>query len=231
MHPDPLESRARLAAARILLLFTPDLVRGDDPLGVLERALPWVDVVQVRPKSAGGGTLAPCTAREAFDWTRRVLALAAVRRAGLLVMVDDRVDVAAALWDAGCAGVHVGQDDTPAAVARAFLGDAPLIGVSTHTLDQVVEADDGPADCLGFGPVNATGTKGYARGLGSETCWIASQGTSKPLFPIGGIDVVNAHELARIGRAAVGAAILAAEDPAAAARAIHAALDHSAPRE
>lgn len=228
MHPDPLESRARLAGARVLLLFTPELVRGGDPLAVLERALPWIDVVQVRPKAvlvAGLGVLAPCTAREAFDWTRRVITLEAVRRAGLLVMVDDRVDVAAALWDTGCAGVHVGQDDTPAAVARAFLGDGPLIGVSTHTLDEVAEADDGPADCLGFGPVNPTGTKGYRRGLGSDACWIASLGTSKPLFPIGGVNVENAHELARIGRAAVGAAILAAEDPAAAARAIRTALE------
>jgi thiamine-phosphate pyrophosphorylase len=129
------------------------------------------------------------------------------------------------LWESGCAGVHVGQDDTPAAAARAFLGDGPLIGVSTHTPEQVVEADDGPADCLGFGPVHATGTKGYARGLGSEACWIASLGTSKPLFPIGGIGVENAHELARVGRAAVGAAILAADDPAAAARAIRASLE------
>jgi thiamine-phosphate pyrophosphorylase len=229
VQPDPLETRARLATARVLLLFTPDLVRGADPLEVLERALPWVDVVQVRPKgvAAGGGSLAPCTAREAYDWTRRVLALEVVRRARPLVMVDDRVDVAAALWGAGCAGVHVGQDDTPAAVARAFLGDGPLIGVSTHTLDQVAEADDGPADCLGFGPVHATGTKGYARGLGSEACWIAAQGTSKPLFPIGGIDVENAQELARVGRAAVGAAILATGDPAAAARAIRTALEQS----
>jgi len=228
VHPDPLDSRARLFEARVLLLFTPDLVRGADPLAVLERALPWIDVVQVRPKAvaaAGGDTPAPCSAREVFDWTRRVLALEAVRRAGVLVMVDDRVDVAAALWNEGCAGVHVGQDDTPAAVARAFLGEGPLIGVSTHTLDQVAEADDGPADCLGFGPVNATGTKGYARGLGSEACWIAAQGTPKPLFAIGGIGVENAHELARVGRAAVGSAILSAGDPAAAARAIRAALE------
>jgi thiamine-phosphate pyrophosphorylase len=227
VHPDPVEARARLADARVLLLFTPELAR-EDPLAVLESVLPWIDVLQVRPKAVaapGASTLAPCTAREAFEWTRRVLALDALRRAGLVVMVDDRVDVAAALWSSGCAGVHVGQDDTPADVARAFLGAGPLIGVSTHSAEQVVEADDGPADCLGFGPVHATGTKGYGRGLGSEACWIASTGTSKPLFPIGGIGVENAQELARVGRAAIGAAILSADDPAAAARAIRASLE------
>lgn len=224
MAPDALELRGRLARARLVLLFTPDLAGAGDPIAALEAAAPWVDVVQVRPKPLGGDSRAPCEARATHAWAERVLALDSIRRIGVLVTVDDRVDVAAALWERGLAGVHVGRDDMPADAARALLGAGLLIGLSTHDLDQVVDADDAPVDYLGFGPTYATRTKGYARGHGPEACWIAAQGSSKPLFPIGGIDVENAGELTRVGRAAVGSAILAAPDPARAARAIRAAL-------
>lgn len=224
MPPDPRELRDRLGRAHVVLLFTPELTGEADPLAALEAAAPWIDVVQVRPKPIGGTSSAPAPARATYDWAGRLLALDAVSRAGLLVTVDDRVDVARALWPRGLAGVHVGRDDMPAAAARAFLGAGPLLGLSTHDLEQVVEAEDAPVDYLGFGPVHATATKGYATGLGPEACWIAAQGASRPLFPIGGIDATNAADLARVGRAVVGSAILAARDPAAAARAIRGAL-------
>jgi thiamine-phosphate pyrophosphorylase len=78
---------------------------------------------------------------------------------------------------------------------------------------------------LGFGPIHATATKGYAHGLGAEMAWIAAQSSNLPIVPIGGIDAHNANELARVGRVCVGSAILAAPDPAAAARALREALD------
>ncbi len=224
MVHDPLELRDRLARARIVLLFTPELVTSGDPLAALEAAAPWIDVVQIRPKALGDASTAPGPARATFEWAERVLALDAIVRAGVLVTVNDRVDVAAALWTRGVVGVHLGQDDAAPRDARAFLGPGPLIGLSTHDLEQVVLAEDEPVDYLGFGPVNATPTKGYARGLGAEACWIAAEGARRPLFPIGGIGVENAGELTRVGRAAVGSAILAATDPAAAARAIRGAL-------
>jgi thiamine-phosphate pyrophosphorylase len=117
------------------------------------------------------------------------------------------------------------QTDMPAEEARALLGPDLLVGLSTHDVGQVVLADEASVDYLGFGPVHPTGTKGYSRGLGPEACWIAAEGTHKPLFPIGGIGVENAADLARVGRAAVGSAILSAPDPAQAARAIRAALE------
>ena len=73
---------------------------------------------------------------------------------------------------------------------------------------------------LGFGPMFPTATKGYERGLGPETAWVADTASALPVFPIGGIDATNAAELARVGRAAVSAAILDAEDPGRAAREI-----------
>lgn len=220
------ESRVTPDEARLMLLFTPALCGARDPLAVLRAALPHVDVVQVRPKALARGTaeLAPCHAAETLDWTRRVLALRDELAPRTRVLVDDRVDVAQRLMPEGCDGVHLGQDDTPVELARALLGPAAWIGWSTHDIEQVLASEELELDYLGFGPVYATATKGYARGLGSECAWLAAASTARPVFAIGGIELTNAHELARVGRAAVGSAILAADDPAAAAREIRAAL-------
>ncbi|MBI5362069.1 MAG: thiamine phosphate synthase, partial [Planctomycetes bacterium] len=190
--------RERLCAARLMLLFTPELCGARDPLAVLGAAFPHVDVVQVRPKPLGGAGEAPCDAALVLRWTRAVLELRARLGASALVLVDDRVDAAELLLAEGVSGVHLGQDDCPVRIARERLGAGPLVGWSTHTLDQVVEADELPVDYLGFGPVNATTTKGYARGLGAEAAWIASRASSFPIFPIGGIGRENAQELARV---------------------------------
>ena len=212
-------AREHLARARLMLLFSPELCAGRDPLEVLAAALPFVDAVQVRPKPAGALAPSPAPARETWEWSLRIADLARTPAlAPFVLLVDDRADVARALAEHGVAGVHLGQDDLPCAAARAYLGAEALIGVSTHDLSQVAECAELPLDYLGFGPVHATRTKGYARGLGSEACWIAASATELPLFPIGGIELANAQELARVGRAAVTSAILGAEDPARAAR-------------
>lgn len=221
---DPQRTRELVARARLMLLFSPDLCGTRDPLATLEAALPSIDAVQIRPKPVNveHARSAPCLARDTFDWCARVLALVDPEKT--LVLVDDRVDVAAALLDHGCAGVHLGQDDCPVSIAREMLGPDPIVGFSTHSMQQVVEASELAVDYLGFGPVHATRTKGYARGLGPEACWLASRGTSLPVFAIGGIDATNIGELARVGRAAVGSAILCADDPARAARELRALL-------
>jgi len=224
--PVPLpDRRQRLRDARLMLLFTPSVCGARDPLGVLEAALGHVDIVQVRIKAPGE---LHSHARDVHDWTVRVLELVEVRadlRERVLVLVDDCVDVAAVLAPRGCAGVHVGQDDLPAADARRLLDRELLVGVSTHDMRQVELAEEAGADYLGFGPVHATATKGYQQGLGAEAAWIAQSSTALPVFPIGGISLENANELAQIGRAAVSAAILAAADPARAARELRALLE------
>lgn len=223
MQRDPDADRELLAHARLMLLFTPELCRARDPEAVLAALLPEVDVVQIRPKpparsSAAEPSLGPCSAADTWHWARRALALRDRLRAPALILVDDRVDVALALVGEGLSGVHLGQDDCPVEVARDQLGPHALLGWSTHSVEQVLEGDELAIDYLGFGPVHATGTKGYSAGLGAESAWIASRATTLPVFPIGGIDRENAQELARIGRAAVSSALLGADDPARAAR-------------
>jgi thiamine-phosphate pyrophosphorylase len=215
---DPLALRLRLGEARVMLLFTPELCGEHEPLAALEAALPSTDVVQIRPKPLASRSAAPCSARESYEWGLRVLDLCRARAGRhVLVVIDDRVDVAAALAEQGCAGVHLGQDDAPPELARALLGAEALIGWSTHDARQVASSWEHPVDYLGFGPVHATRTKGYGRGLGAEAAWIASSASPVPLFAIGGIDATNVADLGRVGRIAVGSAILAAPDPARAA--------------
>jgi thiamine-phosphate pyrophosphorylase len=216
MHREP---RSRLAAARLMLLFTPELVRRSDPLAVLASVLPHVDVVQVRPKPLADASAVPGEARATLELARAVLALLpSLGDEAPLVTVNDRVDVAALLLAEGLAGVHLGQEDTPPREARRLLGETALIGLSTHTAEEVAQAQVEPIDYLGFGPVFATPTKGYSRGLGPERAWLASQASSLPLFALGGIHASNLQELAEVGRVAVGSAILSAPDPARAAR-------------
>lgn len=215
---DAATRRELIREARLMLLFTPSLCGAREPLDVLDAALPHVDVVQVRIKQPGA---VGSHARDVHDWAERVLALVASRpleRERVLVIVDDCVDVAAVLAPRGCAGVHVGQDDLPAADARRLLDAELLVGVSTHDMRQVELAEEAGADYLGFGPIHATATKGYERGLGPGAAWIAQSATTLPVFPIGGIALENANELAQIGRAAVSSAILSVADPARAAR-------------
>ena len=204
--------RERLSHARLMLLFTPELCGGRDPLEVLAACIDDVDVVQVRVKGAG---VSP--ARELMEWTDRALAVTEDRA---LVLVNDRVDVCASMLERGVAGVHLGADDTPIREARELLGPDALLGLSTHSADDVARSISLPLDYLGFGPIHATTTKGYPRGLGPERAFVAKEASPVPVFPIGGINAANADQLDQVGRACVGAGILAADDPAAAARAI-----------
>jgi thiamine-phosphate diphosphorylase len=214
--------RPALDDARVLLIFSPELCGERPPLDVLESVLPWVDLIQVRPKPLGQPADAPSQARECMDWTARVLERIAASSSHppvlVPVLVNDRVDVAAALKDRGCRGVHLGQDDAPPGVARAVLGGNACIGLSTHGERELELARAQPIDYVGLGPVFPSSTRGCERGLGARACCELASKSALPLFPIGGITAENVSELRSIGRAAVGAGILAAPDPPAAAR-------------
>jgi thiamine-phosphate diphosphorylase len=226
--------RERLGEARLLLIFTPELVLEGDPLERLHLLIPHVDVIQVRPKpvakeqSAQLAADPPAEARATHDWTERVLELVRSAEpdgeARPLIMVNDRVDVAMALRGRGCAGVHLGQSDLPASEARALLGEDALIGLSTHDMRDVAMTLDQPIDYLGYGPVFASTTKGYSEARGPETAWVASEAVGLPVFPIGGITPANATELKKVGRVAVSSALLSAADPVKAALTLRAAL-------
>ena len=150
-----------------------------------ELAAGGATLIQLRDKSADAGAML-AHARE----LRRAL-----RDATLLV--NDRADLALA---AGCDGVHVGQDDLSPASARRILGNARLVGFSTHSLAQVREADTLPVDYIAVGPVFATQTKTNPDPvIGLEGVRAARAATKKPLVAIGGITRDTARSVVDAG--------------------------------
>lgn len=208
---DPLSTP--LMRARLMLLWTPSQCQGDAVL-ILQKALAGgVDCVQVREKTA--------TTRELYQLA--LLAEPHVRRGNAQFIINDRVDVAVAC---GADGAHLGQDDLPIADARKFVKNGFLIGLSTHSLDQVRGACDRGADYLGFGPMFPTATKPAESPIGPADLDSASLLARRPVFAIGGL---TAGRILQIGarRAAISSAILNAEDPEAAAAEIRAALERN----
>jgi thiamine-phosphate pyrophosphorylase len=205
--------RALLERAR--LYFVTDL--RPDLGALLDEALAGgVDMVQLRDKRASDEELlaAAAEARELCG------------RHGALLWLNDRPDLAVA---AGADGVHVGQDDMPAADARAAVGPDLLVGLSTHRpgeLDAAVAG--GVADQLSVGPVWETPTKEGRPAAGLEYVrHAAATAGDRPWFAIGGIDASNVDEVVEAGarRIVVVRAIRDAADPRAAAAELRGALE------
>ena len=124
-------------------------------------------------------------------------ALEVARARGVELIINDRVDIALALR----LGVHLGQDDLPPEAARRLLGEEAVIGYSTHSVAQAIEAASLPIDYLAIGPIFATATKENPSpvvGLdGLRAVRSATGGV--PLVAIGGITPTNAQEVLDAG--------------------------------
>lgn len=135
------------------------------------------------------------SSREFHRWARQARAVS--REAGIRLLVNDRVDVAMLV---GADGVHLGQDDLSADSARKLLGDAAVIGLSTHDLDQARRAEEMPVDYVAIGPIFETQTKkGAHPALGIEGARRAREVVRKPLVAIGGITLERAPALLDAG--------------------------------
>jgi thiamine-phosphate pyrophosphorylase len=123
--------------------------------------------------------------------------VAQLRPRGVRFIVNDRPDIAAL---AGAYGVHVGQQDLSPEQARAVCGSDSCVGVSTHTLEQVREAEAATADYVAVGPIFPTVTKSKPDPVvGTEFIREARRLTRKPLVAIGGITLDRAEEVFRAG--------------------------------
>jgi thiamine-phosphate pyrophosphorylase len=153
-------------------------------------------MIQLRHKTASGSQL--------FSW-----ALAISRRCreyGALCIVNDRLDIALAC---GADGVHLGQQDIPAAAARKLLGKKRIIGLSASSPDEAIRAEKDGADYIGFGHIYPTSSKdkGFDP-VGPEMLREVAALVSLPLIAIGGIKRENAPQL--IGHGASGIAVISA---------------------
>lgn len=220
-------ARAVLERCRLQLLLDPRTLPGRWEQVVAAAVDGGVDVVQLRMKEA--------TTEE------RVAAARSLARQvdglGVALLINDDVEAAAQLAGAGVgtgvgtgvdavAGVHLGQHDTPVADARARLGPAAWIGLSTHSRAELEAGHATAATHFGLGACFATTTKRDHRVLARAELAAAVAFSRRPLFAIGGITPENVGELAAVGitRVAVSHALLTARDPRAAAAALRAAL-------
>ena len=145
--------------------------------------------------------------------------VAAARAYDAIVIVNDRIDLARL---SGAGGVHVGQEDLPAAAARAQLGDGAIVGTSTHTLEQIDRAVREPVTYIAVGPVFGTTTKdtGY-NAVGLEMVSAAAQQVAGlPVVAIGGITLDTASAAIEAGASSVAVIsdLLTGGDPAARVR-------------
>ncbi len=120
---------------------------------------------------------------------------------GATLIMNDRADLAVL---AGFDGVHVGQGDLSPEDARRVVGAERVVGISTHTVEEVRAADASGADYVAIGPVFRTGTKADAAPVvGLEGVTAARGLTGKPLVAIGGITLGNARSVVDAGADAV----------------------------
>lgn len=148
---------------------------------------------QVARLIAGGATLIQLREKNASpaDFLGAAIdAINVARPHGVKIIINDRVDIALA---AKADGVHLGQDDLPPEQARAILGKDAIIGFSTHTLDQAVDAVMRPVDYIAIGPAFETNTKRDTDAIvGTEGIERVRQAIGDfPLVVIGGIDEHN----------------------------------------
>ncbi|ALA59946.1 thiamine phosphate synthase [Nitrospira moscoviensis] len=201
---------------RLLLVTDRQATQGRPLSAVIEAAVEGgVPAVQLRERDVPTADL--------VELVRRIHRATSARRVPLIV--NDRVDLALAL---DIAGVHLRSSSLPVSAARRLLGPHRLLGVSTHSLDEVRRANEEGADYVVFGPVYETPSKrAFGPPLGLDALAAACRHSSIPVFAIGGITRARTHDVRRAGAhgVAVIAAILARDDVAAATRELLAAAN------
>ncbi len=189
--------------------------RGRAILDIVQAAIRGgASVVQLREKYA--------STRDMVELGQALLQI--TRTAGVPLIVNDRIDVALAI---GAEGVHVGQDDMPATLARQIIGPDRILGVSAETVEQARQAQADGADYLGLGDVFGTPSKPDANPpIGVVRLADIARAVTIPSVAIGGITLDNAA--ATITAGCVGVAVISAiigqSDPEAAARALRAVI-------
>ena len=152
--------------------------------------------------------------REYIDLAEKVHTL--TKKYNVPLIIDDRVDVALAI---DAEGVHVGQSDMPVSTARKLMGDDKIVGATTKTVEQAVEAYAQGADYLGVGAIYPTTTKVKTVLTSTETLGNICSAVPIPVNAIGGLNKDNIDVLKGIPIAGicVVSAIMKADDPKQAA--------------
>ena len=167
----------------------------------------WVGIQtlleQIESSLLGGTTLVQLREKDLSDCEFIQEAISVKRlceRFGVPLLINDNVNVA---LRSGADGVHLGQDDLPLQEARKMLGPNKIIGISTHTVEEAMEAEQGGADYVGVGSVFATQTKLDANVLSIDYIREICQAVTIPVVAIGGIKEENMDVLRNTGVAGI----------------------------
>jgi thiamine-phosphate pyrophosphorylase len=173
-----------------------------------------VDVVQLRDKVLDARPLL----------ARARLAAEVCAEAGVPFILNDRPDLA---LECDAAGVHVGQDDAPPALARRVLGPDAIVGLSTHAPAELDASAAEPADYISVGPVAPTPTKPGRPGTGLDYLRYAARTAQRPWFVTGGVTPATVGDMLDAGarRFVVVRWLTESADPKAAARALRDVID------
>lgn len=207
-------SGAAAIGDRRLYLCTPDRPDLGD---FLSRCIAGgVDLVQLRDKVLEARPLL----------ARARLAAAVCRDLGVPFLLNDRPDLA---LGCGADGVHVGQDDAPAGLARRIMGPSAMVGFSTHAPTELDGAAGEPVDYVSVGPVSPTPTKPGRPGTGLDYVRYATATATRPWFVTGGVTPETLPAMLDAGarRFVVVRGLTGAADPEAAARALRAVIDRA----
>jgi len=123
------------------------------------------------------------------------------REYGAKLIINDRVDVALSV---GADGVHLGKNSIPAYAVRKRWGNKLLVGVSTHSIEEALEAERDGADFITLGPIYETPSKlKYGHPLGTDIIRGVKSRISIPVFAVGGIKLDRIKEVTEAGAAGV----------------------------
>jgi len=195
---------------------TEELCRGDWFETARAALRGGADCLQLREKKL--------TDRELLERAKRLNALCREHEA--MFIVNDRPDIAVA---SGAHGVHLGQEDLPVAAVRRIVPASCIVGVSTHTIEQVCAAADQAPDYIAVGPMFESPTKPQGHIAGPATLAAARAQTALPLVAIGGITAENATTVLAASRCClcVCQAVIAQPDVTAAARCLRDVMDRA----
>ena len=213
----PKDTRTLLSNVRLCVITDRGLSRGRSFEQVVEAAIHGgAQMIQFRDKELPDG--------EFYQEALKLRAL--TRQAGVLFIIDDRVDVALAVR---ADGVHLGERDLPLQEARELVGPKMILGASARTPDGVQRAQEEGADYLGGGAVFSTGTKDGATYVGTDRLVRLRPLVKIPILAIGGVTSGNAAEAIRAGAdgVAVISAVVSVHDIAAATALILERVGHA----
>lgn len=206
----------RFADVRLCVLITENLCKGSWLETAEQAILGGADCLQLREKQLDAGELL-CRAKEFVELCRKY---------DVISIINDRADIALL---SNADGVHVGQSDLPAKAARQIVGAEKIVGVSTHCVEQALQAVRDGADYIGAGPVFPSQTKSRDSLAGLDYLRQLVGRVRIPAVAISGITAANVDEVTATGvhAVAVTASVISCDHPRAATEQLKAKLSPS----